>query len=46
MADILVENIISEDDLKSQKFLPMIYMAKLKSDYENKLLKETELTDV
>ena len=45
MADILIANIISQDDLKSQTFLPMIYMAKLKSEYENNLLKDTELTD-
>jgi hypothetical protein len=46
VVDRLVKSIISQDDLKSQTFLPMIYLAKLKSEYENILLKETELTDV
>ena len=41
----MVEKIILQDDLKAQTFLPMIYLAKLKSEYENILLKETELTD-
>jgi hypothetical protein len=45
VVDKLVEKIINQDDFKSQTFLPMIYLGKLKSEYENILLKETELTD-
>jgi hypothetical protein len=45
VVDKLVEKIIFQDDLKSKTFLPMIYLAKLKSEFENILLKETELTD-
>jgi len=40
----LVERVIKEDDLKSHNFLPMIHYAKLKTEYENKLVKDSELS--
>ena len=39
----LVEKVVNEDDLKSPKFLPMIHYAKLKTEYENKLMIDSEL---
>jgi hypothetical protein len=41
---LLVEKVIKEDDLKSPNFLPMIHFAKLKTEFENKLVKDSELT--
>ena len=41
----LVDKVIKEDDLKSSKFLPMICYAKTKTELENKLVKDSELSD-
>ncbi len=44
IVQILVDKVIKEDDLKSPQFLPMIHFAKLKTEFENKLMKDSELT--